>query len=96
MTRNITLKYLQSCDGPYAVIKNIYKCCSRSNKYHFRNEMPYSAISAICVRIMVILLKTFIMEEKLMNYPVGKVIDIAYENSNILLLIFEKVHSIIA
>ena len=44
--------------------------------------MSYPAISAFCVGAVVMLLKNFIVEEKLMNGSIGKVIEIAYDNSN--------------
>ena len=69
-------------DGPYAVIKLIYSSYSRSNKNHCIKEMSYPAISAFCVGAVVMLLKNVIVEEKLMNGSIGKVIEIAYDNSN--------------
>ena len=81
MIRSVTLEYLKSFEVPYAVIKPIYIAVDlRSNTNHFIKEMTYPVISAICVGLVVMLLKKIVIEEKLMNGSVRKIIEIMYDN----------------
>ena len=80
MTRSVTLKYLKTFPGPYAIIKPNYDSCSRSNKNHCISELSYPALSALCIGSVVMLLKHYIVEEKLMNGFIDTVIDIIYDD----------------
>ena len=80
MTRNIALKYLQTFPSPYAIIKPYYDSSSRSNKNHCISELSYPELSALCVGSIVMLLKKYIVEEKLMNRSIGTVTEIVYDD----------------
>ena len=74
---------ISSCHANFnknAIIKPNYDSCSRSNKNHCISELSYPALSAICVGSIVMLLKDYIVEEKLMNGYIGTVIEIIYDD----------------
>ena len=67
MNHTVTLQYLHSHNGPYAIIRPHYTSSSRGVINHCIKELPYPNILALCVGTVVMLMKNYIVEEKLMN-----------------------------
>ena len=76
----MALIYIKLIDGPYTIIKPVYSTYSRSKKNHCINELSYPSILDLYVRVVGILLKKYIVEEKLINRSVLKVIETLYDN----------------
>jgi len=77
-TRRITVKYLKTFPGPYAVIRTQYSSSNRQGQNHCISETNYPSVSALCIGAIVMLLKNFVAEENLTNGSMGTIIDIVY------------------
>lgn len=79
-TRRITFQYLKTCKGPYAVIRPQYNSCNTQGQNRYITEISFPSVSALYVGAVVMLLKKFVVEEKLIKSSIGCVIDIVYDD----------------
>ena len=81
LNRIITLKYLKMFNGHYAVIRLKYNSSNNQGHNHCIVERSYPSVSVLCMGVAVILLKNYVVEEKLMDVSMEKMIDIVYDDS---------------
>ncbi len=80
MAHPIVKGYLESLSTPIAKIRAKYNSCRDDGKNHCVKESSMCGRLAICVGAIVMLLRNFIVEYKLMNGSIGIVKEIVYEN----------------
>ena len=80
MAHPIVKRYLESFLTPIAKIRAKYNSCRDDGKNHCVKESSMCGRLAICVGAIVMLLRNFIVEYKLMNGSIGVVKQIVYEN----------------
>lgn len=76
----ITIKYLKDLQKPVARVKAKYSF-PRNRANHALKEVNLPSLSALAVGAMVMLLTNQIVEKKLMNGSIGKVVRIVYRNA---------------
>ena len=82
-THVIVFKYLmEEFRAPIVKVTSIYGTTRVSGKNHCVKDSSYPKRSAFCVDAVVMLLKNFVVEWKIMNGAIGIICDIVFENSN--------------
>ena len=68
--------------APIVKVTSIYGTTRISGKNHCVKDSSYPKRSAFCVGAVVMLLKNFVVEWKIMNGAIGIIRDIVFENSS--------------
>jgi hypothetical protein len=82
MAHPIVHEYIQNMTTPVAKIKAQYVSCHHGIVNHCAKESSLPTRVAICVGSIVMLLRNFVVEYKLMNGSVGTIREIVYKSNN--------------